>query len=334
MPRWILTRLIVLERVYFACLLAWAVMHVLFGDRNFLVFMLDSFAIYLFLPVLLVPLLATLTRQRASWVAGGLTLAVAGYLWGGLFLPRAASAPQDAPTLTVMTYNALGYTPAAGAVVAAIRASEADVVALQELNPAVAAAIERELADRYPYQVLDPHPTVFGMGTISRYPLQPSGSTLPGAWLGTPHVLALDFDGTPVTVVNFHAHSGIHTVAERERQAHTLADFAASHPHPLVVVGDLNATDVSVPYRIITTPLQDAWRTAGWGLGHTFPGADRATSPGSSRPDFAGVSVPMWLVRIDYVFYSPRWQARAARIGPWDGVSDHRPVVAELALVR
>src|SRR5688500_17012411 len=115
MPRWILSRLIVLERVYFACLLAWAVMHVLFGDRTFLLFVLASFAIYLFLPVLLVPLLATLTRQRASWVAGGLTLAVAGYLWGGLFLPRAASAPQDAPTLTVMTYNALGYTPAAGA---------------------------------------------------------------------------------------------------------------------------------------------------------------------------------------------------------------------------
>jgi endonuclease/exonuclease/phosphatase (EEP) superfamily protein YafD len=38
-------------------------------------------------------------------------------------------------------------------------------------------------------------------------------------------------------------------------------------------------------------------------------------------------------VRIDYVFYSSHWRAAAARLGPWDGGSDHRPVVAELALL-
>jgi endonuclease/exonuclease/phosphatase (EEP) superfamily protein YafD len=45
-----------------------------------------------------------------------------------------------------------------------------------------------------------------------------------------------------------------------------------------------------------------------------------------------GIDVPKWLIRIDYVFCSYDWQAIDARIGPWDGKSDHRPVIAEVAL--
>ncbi|MBA3533901.1 MAG: endonuclease/exonuclease/phosphatase, partial [Ardenticatenales bacterium] len=73
----------------------------------------------------------------------------------------------------------------------------------------------------------------------------------------------------------------------------------------------------------------DGWQEGGWGLGHTFPGAD---SPGSSRPKVAGLSVPKWLVRIDYIFHSSHWQTLSAEIGPWDQVSDHRPVMATLRL--
>jgi endonuclease/exonuclease/phosphatase (EEP) superfamily protein YafD len=38
------------------------------------------------------------------------------------------------------------------------------------------------------------------------------------------------------------------------------------------------------------------------------------------------------MARIDYIFYSPDLQATAAWLGPWDGRSDHRPVIARLAL--
>jgi endonuclease/exonuclease/phosphatase (EEP) superfamily protein YafD len=40
----------------------------------------------------------------------------------------------------------------------------------------------------------------------------------------------------------------------------------------------------------------------------------------------------MWLLRIDYIFHSRDWRTHWARIGPWDGVSDHRPVLARLVL--
>jgi endonuclease/exonuclease/phosphatase (EEP) superfamily protein YafD len=41
----------------------------------------------------------------------------------------------------------------------------------------------------------------------------------------------------------------------------------------------------------------------------------------------------MWLVRIDYIFHSPHWITLDARLAKFDGVSDHRGVVAVLALV-
>jgi endonuclease/exonuclease/phosphatase (EEP) superfamily protein YafD len=120
------------------------------------------------------------------------------------------------------------------------------------------------------------------------------------------------------------------TVRERERQARSIADYAAAQSEPLIVLGDFNAGDLSTAYKILLQGgLRDAWREAGWGTGHTFPGVD---APGSSRRIIAGIPAPMWMVRIDYVFLSTHWQVVSSSIGPWDGFSDHRPVVARLVL--
>jgi endonuclease/exonuclease/phosphatase family metal-dependent hydrolase len=76
-------------------------------------------------------------------------------------------------------------------------------------------------------------------------------------------------------------------------------------------------------------PLHDTWQEAGFGFGHTFPGSD---IPGSSRPKFGNWYVPQWLTRIDYVFVSSHWGVSSASMAQFDGVSDHRGVVAELVL--
>jgi endonuclease/exonuclease/phosphatase (EEP) superfamily protein YafD len=269
-----------------------------------------------------------------------LALALLAHLFGVLFLPKFPRASAGDSALTVMTYNVLGFNEQPERVVAAIRQSNVDVVALQELYPPAAEAIQRDLAREYPHQVLDPQFGVTGMGVISRYPLRPSGERLPGeTWVGAPQIVTIDFDGTPVLLLHFHpmpTNLGPPgrmdwSVRERERQARIVADFVAAHPVPLIAPVDFNAGDQSVAYSIVTSTLVDAWREAGWGLGHTFPGAD---SPGSSRPRLAGVPVPMWLARIDHIFHSGHWRAASAWIGPWDGVSDHRPVAARLMLIK
>jgi vancomycin resistance protein VanJ len=117
---------------------------------------------------------------------------------------------------------------------------------------------------------------------------------------------------------------------EREHQAQLVADFAAQLDAPLIVTIDLNATDQSRAYRIITRQLFDPWREAGWGFGHTFPGGP--SFPAIPRVEIAGYLIPMWVVRIDYILYSREWKAVEARLGKWDRVSDHRPVIATLVL--
>lgn len=86
-------------------------------------------------------------------------------------------------------------------------------------------------------------------------------------------------------------------------------------------------TPLSDAYAILTSELRDAWLQTGFGLGHTFPGSDHQEG---SRPRIAGVPVPMWLARIDYILYSPDWKADSVHNTRFDGASDHRGVVAVL----
>jgi endonuclease/exonuclease/phosphatase (EEP) superfamily protein YafD len=325
-----------LAQFYLLGLFTWLVLFLAVRDRTPLLFALNSFAVYLFVPLPLAVLAAWLAPRPWSWALWGQVAAAAvvwAALFGALFVPRTApvAAAPEAPRLRVLTANLLGFNDNSAATIAGLRAANADVLALHELNPVVAAAIQSELSDEYPYQVLEPHIAYTGGGVISRYPLRPTGDRLGGAWLGTPQMLEVDVNGRSVTLVSVHAPSGIERVAEREAGARALAAYAAAHTGPLIVAGDMNATGQNRVHDLITRELADAWETAGWGLGHTFPGADGI---GSSRPRLLGFPVPKWLIRIDFVFYSRHLLPLSATTGPSDAVSDHRPVLVDFALIE
>ena len=317
---------------YLPGLACWLALWQLMGDATWWLFTFNGLAIYLFLPLPLA-LAASLLRRNATLIAGSLA-AVAAFalIWGGLFWPQTRPGPEG-PVLTVMAYNVLGYNPDAAGVVAALRASDADIIGLSELNPAVARALERELLADYPYQLLEPQEGVRGSGVISRLPFSRVELALDDPeWISPPTSLRVEFKGADFLFVRVHSSSGVLSFAARERQAHLLSNLAGEAELPLVVAGDFNSTDLNDSYAILTEHMYDAWRRAGSGLGNTFPGASRDDSPGSERPDIFGVDLPKWLIRIDYVFCSYDWQPIEARIGPWDGKSDHRPVIAEVAL--
>jgi vancomycin resistance protein VanJ len=336
---WLQARLVTLSNVYLTCLFSWAFLRFLFQDRWSWLFLISSVAPYLFLPILLTLLTAIWTRRRSQWLGSLMALALWLLLYGELFLPRSAPVEAADANLTVMTYNILGFNQEADAVVSALRRSEADVIALGELNPEIGAAVSQELNDLYPYQMLNPRPGVTGTGVISRYPLRSGDERLGGQkWTGTPQVLTLDLDGRPILLVHFHAiplvASGqagglMYSVRIREAQAQAIVDLVADQERPVIVLGDLNASDQHKAYQILASRLTDSWREAGWRLGHTFPGA---ASPGSSRPFVLGIPLPKWMIRIDYIFHNEYWSTASAEIGPWEGVSDHRPVIARLLL--
>ena len=334
---------ILVTRLYFIFLFGWAILRALFGDRWGFLFLLNSFAPYLFAPLPIVSAIALGARRREVWLGSALSAALAVFLYGELFVPK-SKIPGE-PALTVMTYNMLGLNEDTAAIIGALRAANADVIAIQELNPTAARAFTENLRDEYPYQILNPQPGFAGMGLLSRYPLRQVNTPLPGKWTGAPIIATIEWRDTTITLVNVHPAPTIFrasayliesarveaTIRERERAMETLAQFCAAQTAPVILLGDFNTADQSTAYHILTRDLTDAWRAAGWGLGHTFPLPDHAGNP---RWHFAGITLPTRMMRIDFIFHSRDWQTVSAQIGPRDGKSDHHSVVAQLILTR
>jgi len=333
--------MVLLAYLYLMFLLAWVVLHMVFGDRWWFLFLLNSVALYLFVPLVGVVGLAFFQRNMMLWGGVLVALFIFGVRYAPVLIPSRAAHPQECATeLTVMSFNVMGIKRSGAPVVAAIRKAGADVVVLQEVSEEVGGCIWTNLAEEYPYQAFDIPPGKGGMGTISRFPLQPVSADLPGDWMGNPQSFRVDVAGYDITLLNIHAIniSGSSSLfptparieqatRKREEQARTLRAFAEMYPERLIVLGDFNTGDQSTAYAILVEQLGDSWRERGWGPGHTFPGS---VFIGERVPGFSRIVFPFWFIRIDYIFHSKDWRVCAVRTGPWDGVSDHRPVVARL----
>jgi endonuclease/exonuclease/phosphatase family metal-dependent hydrolase len=240
-----------------------------------------------------------------------------------------------------MTYNMLAFTPDVSPVADVIREENADIIFMQETSFAMVDHLQKEMLDEYPYQFHLPSDIPLGMSIVSKYPFEPIDHDLGGGWVGTPIPLAVNWSGRRIHVLNFHMFpTGFGSILHldvvdeisqaRNRNADNINRFVDEYDVPAIVAGDANDVSLNDAHRsLVNAGLQDVWTTAGFGLGHTFPGNE---SPGTSRPYVCGFYVPEWLIRIDYIFASPEWEVLSAHIARTDGYSDHRGVVAFLRL--
>jgi vancomycin resistance protein VanJ len=103
----------------------------------------------------------------------------------------------------------------------------------------------------------------------------------------------------------------------RLAQARALARALAPGARPLVLAGDLNAPQSSaVLQSLLGVGLRDAFASAGRGYGYTYGH--------TLRPGFS-------FLRIDHILVSPEIEVRQCFTGGAEA-SDHRPVIADLAL--
>ncbi len=316
--------------VYLLLIAGWLAARAIYEDRWWWLFLLNAGTPYLLLPLPFVCIFALIVRHPFAIAFSALLLVPGAPLlaapWMPFITPSVASRSSE---FRVMTFNINGGNDRPDRVIAAIRQAQPDIVALQELNPDIAAALERDLKNEYPHQALDPRWGVTGMGVISRFPLRRTDAQMPGDyWVGDPQIVKIDTPGETITLVNVHALPPVGprdrmtwSVGERERQAQAIAALAQNRRTPLVVVGDMNATPFHRAYRILESELIDAWQNHGNGAGFTWPAGERR---------LMGIPIPAWLVRIDYVFISNDLTCTGASVGPWDGVSDHRPVMATI----
>ena len=186
---------VVLTHYYFIAFIIWLILSSIYGDRWAWLFLLNSFSVYFFLLLPLPLILAIITHKR-SLLIGVLAIFIVGlFLYGNLFLPSLSKNKRAEFPITVMTFNTLGFNTEPDGVITSIQESGAEIVAFQELNSEISAAIEDELIDEYPYQLLSPKTGVTGMGIISQYPLEQREFKLGGYWVGDPQILKVDWQG-------------------------------------------------------------------------------------------------------------------------------------------
>ena len=132
----------------------------------------ELFAAHLtLLAIVLVPL-AFLHGAAPLRVALVVLLIASVARFGGEWGSMPALFGADGPTVGVMTWNLEHGARTPDDAVAFLRPVSADVVALQELTPEVAAGIAADpaLARRFPFQALYPSQDVLGLGLLSAYP--------------------------------------------------------------------------------------------------------------------------------------------------------------------
>lgn len=325
--------------IYLIGLLLWLILRQLTGDRILYMTLVNAGAIVLFSPLpLALPIVWRWpdTRVRALWLTGLFAFLA---FWGPLLVPGSGqSIPADGQ-VRLLTYNAQGAQDEWDLAVDTIEAADADIVALQEVTPELAETIEVRLSDDYPYRFLASEPGSSGMALISKIPFEVVQHGLPTSWNGRPILARFDWQGQSFQLLTLHTWASGPSSRELFRWAidARLENFRFLEQQiprwledgPLIVAGDFNITHLNEGYEEMTTHLRDAWREAGWGLGHTYPVSNVADGPLALK---YGIPVPQRLIRIDYVFVSDEWLLGSAEIAEYHGGGDHLGLVIEMAL--
>ena len=297
----------------------------------------NIFAALFFLPLLVLVPAALAMRERWMSVATALAVLVFLTLFGARFIPRIGTAAAGGMPLRVLTFNQLFLNTNTQNLLAAIRAQDADVVALQELVPPVAEAMQHDLKTIYPYQILAPSNNVGGVGLLSRYPLEPAAAIdgAQGQWA------ILHVGVQEISIVNVHVHfSGISRIRSqrfgslpyfrlydnrgRLSQADALRQAVRKVSGGLIMMGDFNTGDREPGHALLASELHDAFAETGWGFGFTFPN-DKRMGP---------ITIPVPLVRIDYIWTRGSVLPVTAHVNCDDGGSDHCMVVADLRIEK
>lgn len=214
-----------------------------------------------------------------------------------------------------MTFNLLFGNDRIDGIDKFLNQTDADIVVLQEVTKDHLIPLHQGLDPRYPHSRGE-----FGLVIFSKYPIRADGRvdrpnypewiSLMARWV------ELDVNGTAVELVGVHLARPFYPVLQ-VHDVTALTQFVLARKLPIIVAGDFNLT----PW---TDQLKRFTELTGLGRFNTF----HYTWPMRWRKY---PIVP--LVAIDNVFASPDFANIATIGGPRLG-SDHRPVIADIALAK
>jgi endonuclease/exonuclease/phosphatase (EEP) superfamily protein YafD len=259
--------------------------------------------------------LAALAMARGRWWWSASGFIAAALVAAPLRVPVPDPVGKDGGSgLRVATMNLWQVNGRRSDAVRSAVATDADVIAFQEVNAIWAAALEEGLAVRYPYRRAVPREDCYGIALFSRFPI---GAIRVAEVEGTPFILAdAETDGGTVRICAAHAASPTSLMDFRRRNAQLrwLAREMGASDHPMLVIGDLN-----------TVHWDDAYRR----LCRASGGRPASTPLDITWPSFG----PLALIPIDHVLL--RGPVEPAALSTFEVAgSDHRGIVADIILTH
>lgn len=318
---------------YHVFLALFLLLRALLGSRWWWLGLLNTFALWLLLPLLmLLPLVIALRGKRTLVVS--LLFSLIGFL---LFFPMPfAHHSDEAQDLRILTFNTWVLNPNIAASVDWILAQDADVIILQEFVYGHESELSR-LLEHYPHQSnVDGNVRLF-----SRHPFIETSTV----WLEDPTQYrdgrlavraVINVSGRDVTMYGVHLsipfgseprlpiRTGIglfdfvlaYDESHRNIQIRSLAERVRAETNPVIVAGDFNTSHTSpILSNLRAVGLQDSFQQVGTDWGMTWY--------------FKGFEFPV--LRIDYVWSTPELIPLRLERGNYIG-SDHLPLVVDFAL--
>lgn len=263
----------------------------------------NIFSIHLALAALLLVPVAFLARDRVLRGSLVAVAVVALARFGGDWVSAPPPGDASGGSFTTASWNLELGARAGSAAVDALQTIDVDVIALQELGPDHARAIEasERLRRMYPYRELYPDPGVLGMGVLSRHPI------VRAEFRQDPSLVeaVLDVGGTELTLINVHPLAGRLDMAgpipvgfdtakrdERLGRIRARIEDTLHRGGSVIMLGDLNATPTEPGFIDLADGLHDAHAEVGQGPGWTWR---------PSSFEWAGFGV----IRIDHALSSP-----------------------------
>jgi endonuclease/exonuclease/phosphatase (EEP) superfamily protein YafD len=242
-------------------------------------------------------------------------------------------AMPDLTPLTLLTYNLGNGRASPERLLRLVTASQAGVVALQEVSDLQAEALDQGLADLYPQRAIFPGGFA-GKALLSQFPIRRAELLLLGD--ERPDLLVeLQLENRTLTVLNAHpppprpGRRGVRFSASSWGEIQALVSLARQSD-PCLLVGDFNLVPSRREYAVICSQgLSDAFAEAGRGYGATLP---RRIGPWKRflwlNRLVSWVPLPP-VLRVDYIWCSPSVTPLEAWVGK-DAGSDHLPLLGRV----
>lgn len=308
---------------YISLFSLWILVRLVFFDRFWWLALINTAALYIFVPLLFLLPVAFIYRRWRCLLGLCFPLGVFLAFYGPLFLPSLPVAlAQNSRQITVMSFNMLFYNTDYDEIARMVNANSPDIIGLQEVPTNGDKLLLAKFASTYSYHAFLPVENHHNVGILSRFPLEKVAALPKPLERALQATVQVD-NKRPLQVIVSHLMpnypmSDAVKLAQgwydiRAAQASYIANLVKRRQVPNIMLCDCNYIELSEAYMLTRKAMHDSFYDVGWGFGHTMTG-------------------PLFPVgRIDYIWYTKELQPLDAYVGSGGG-SDHLPVIAKLAI--